>query len=405
MLKKIGESFLLAFQNIRSRFFHTLLSVLGIVIGVAALVGILSLIDGMENFAKDQIANTTSLNAIVVNSNASHTLNNVRIRKDTFGIIDHADFLLAQKEAISKPATFYLLSYAAGQVKSGETSQTVGTKIMAAAATIHPKATETVSGRLFTADDLTNKDSVALINRAFAKALSLDSASVLNQTVVYDQRHLRIVGVIKDFDVSPHMVIPITLYTAEELKNNPPEMVINVASTIDVNPAKDEVSAWLMKRFPDDDYSIATSELRLKQAEQGFKLFRIIMGMIVGISVLVGGVGVMNVLLISVTQRTTEIGVRKAVGANRKDIIFLFLAESVTVSAFGSIFGLVLGILGSMAVVPIIKSLTKVPFQTAYTLDTLLVIAVVALVIGIAFGTYPALRASRLDPVEAIRRE
>lgn len=129
------------------------------------------------------------------------------------------------------------------------------------------------------------------------------------------------------------------------------------------------------------------------------------MGMIVGISVLVGGIGVMNVLLISVTQRTTEIGVRKAVGANRKDIVFLFLAESITVSAFGSLMGLILGVVGTMVAIPIIKAITKVPFQAIYTLNTLLIISVIALAIGILFGTYPALRASRLDPVEAIRRE
>jgi putative ABC transport system permease protein len=126
--------------------------------------------------------------------------------------------------------------------------------------------------------------------------------------------------------------------------------------------------------------------------------------MIVGISVLVGGIGVMNVLLISVTQRTAEIGVRKAVGANRKDIIYLFLAESITVSAFGSFLGLVLGILARWLLFRLLKHYQS-SFQAAYTLDTLLIISLIAVLIGIVFGTYPALRASRLDPVEAIRRE
>jgi putative ABC transport system permease protein len=143
----------------------------------------------------------------------------------------------------------------------------------------------------------------------------------------------------------------------------------------------------------------------VEQAAKGFKLFRIIMGLIVGISVLVGGIGVMNVLLISVTERTSEIGVRKAVGANKRDIILQFLSESITISLFGSLLGLVVGILGTMIIVPIVKSLTGVPFQAAYTLNTLVVISILAVVIGIVFGTYPAMRAARLDPVEAIRRE
>ena len=113
----------------------------------------------------------------------------------------------------------------------------------------------------------------------------------------------------------------------------------------------------------------------------------------------------MNVLLISVTERTREIGIRKAVGANRRHVVLQFLAESIAISGFGSLVGFVVGILGTMAFVPIIKSLTKVPFQAAYTWNTFVLISVIALLIGIVFGTYPALRASRLDSVEAMRHE
>jgi putative ABC transport system permease protein len=405
MLKKIGESFQPAIQNIRSRFFHTLLSVLGIVIGVAALVAILSLIDGMEEYAKEQIATTTSLNGVVVRSNTTRIVNDVSVKRDTFGIIRYDD-LPAARKAISKPATFYLLAHGAAQVNFGADSLAIGTRITAAAAAIAPAVKKPVSGRLFSEEDLARKNSVMLVNRPFIRAVSLDSTTILDEVVMFQGRGYRIVGVFTGVDEkNPHVVIPISLLSPEQLVSNPPELVIDVTSTLDVNPVKDEISSWLKKQFPADDFSVVTNDQRLKQAEQGFLLFRVTMGMIVGISVLVGGIGVMNVLLISVTQRTTEIGVRKAVGANKKDIVFLFLAESITVSAFGSFLGLVLGILGSMVAVPIIKALTKVPFRTAYTLDTLLIISITAVVIGIVFGTYPALRASRLDPVEAIRRE
>ncbi|SFC33878.1 ABC transporter permease [Spirosoma endophyticum] len=138
---------------------------------------------------------------------------------------------------------------------------------------------------------------------------------------------------------------------------------------------------------------------------KGFLLFRLIMGMIVGISVLVGGIGVMNVLLISVTERTVEIGIRKALGAKKRDILWQFLSESITISTFGSVLGLALGLLSTMAVVPIVKALTDIPFQMAYTWNTFSIILVIAMLIGVIFGTYPAMRAARLDPVEAIRRE
>src|SRR6185436_9745937 len=102
------------------------------------------------------------------------------------------------------------------------------------------------------------------------------------------------------------------------------------------------------------------------------------------------------VLLIAVTERTVEIGIRKAVGANRKDILLQFLSESITISLFGSLLGLVIGVLGTMIITPIVKALTKIPFQAAYTLNTLMVISILAVVVGVVFGTYPAMRAAKL---------
>jgi putative ABC transport system permease protein len=134
-------------------------------------------------------------------------------------------------------------------------------------------------------------------------------------------------------------------------------------------------------------------------------LFKVIMGLITGISVLVGGVGVMNVLLITVTERTREIGVRKAVGARRRDVVAQFLAEAVAVSGVGSLIGLGLGLAVVFAAAPVLRAATDVPFYAAVTPQTLAVVAAVAVAVGVVFGTYPALRAARLRPADAIRHE
>jgi len=159
-----------------------------------------------------------------------------------------------------------------------------------------------------------------------------------------------------------------------------------------------------------DDVKVEVDEFRMEQLEQGFLLFRLIMGLIVGISVVVGGVGIMNVMLISLKERTPEIGVRKAIGAKRRDILSQFLAESVFISLLGSSLGIILGIAFTAAAIPIVNYYIEQRgggvggLRAAYTLNTLLIVGVIAILIGILFGTYPAIRASKLKPVDAIRR-
>lgn len=404
MLKKISSSFLLAIHNIRSHFFHTLLSVLGIVIGVAALVAILSLIDGMEDYANKEITQTTSLKAIIIRSDAHKRVNGIRIRKDSFAILQPEH--VTQLE-LSRPASWYIRRSSVDEINVGDS--TIGTNILATGIAIAPNA-KVLEGSLFEPKDIQDKRNIILINEIFAKhAWPTETLQkLIGKTVTIGNRVLVIQGVLaNDKATAPYVVMPITLLTEDELQTITPELIIEAEHVEDVPKLKEEAELFLKNNYSSyqEDFSIFTNEVRVKQAAQGFLLFRVIMGLIVGISVLVGGIGVMNVLLISVTERTSEIGIRKAVGANRTDIMLQFLSESVTVSAFGSLLGLIVGMLGTMAIVPIIHAVTKVPFYAMYTWNTLAIISTVALVVGVVFGTYPAIRASRLDPVEAIRRE
>ncbi|MBS1680498.1 MAG: ABC transporter permease [Bacteroidetes bacterium] len=404
MLKKIIISFLLAVQNIRSHFFHTILSLLGIVIGVAALVAILSMIDGMEKFAHEQIASTTSLNMISVTTDQYTEKDGVAFRKDSATVLLPQDFD-ALKKTLKYPATIQLFQRQSKKIKIVNDTATVGafsTGIMGLNA-------DTIrTGLLFTDEDLLQRKPVAVVNDALAKILAgYNKKNILRRVLKIDTTHLTIIGVVSmKHSKAPEVFFPITVLPNQYLNANPPVCLIEAIHVEDVASIKKDVGQFLSSRFSDKhDFLVSTNEFRVEQAANGFRLFRVIMGMIVGISVLVGGIGVMNVLLISVTERTSEIGVRKAVGANRRDIILQFLSESITISFFGSLLGLILGILGTMLVIPIVKALTKIPFQAAYTWNTITVVSILALIVGIVFGTYPAMRASKLDPVEAIRRE
>lgn len=217
-----------------------------------------------------------------------------------------------------------------------------------------------------------------------------------------------VIGVAKSRknDAPPLAFIPISLLSNDDLFRSPPRMLLEAARTEDVPRLKEQAQAWLKREFGEQssDFQVISQDFWVDEAAKGFLIFRIVMGLIIGISVVVGGVGVMNVLLISVTERTAEIGLRKAVGAKKGDIRRQFLAESITVSAFGSLIGLLVGAAFAMAAMPVIRLFADVPFNAVLTWNTFFIICAVAILVGVIFGTYPAVKAARLDPVEALRR-
>jgi putative ABC transport system permease protein len=407
MIRKILSSFKMAVSTIYGHFFHTILSILGMVIGVAALVAILCLIDGMEKFAKEQINTTTSLNSIIISSHPTKNVNGIVVKKDSFAYINYSQFKRIQ-QSLAKPSASYLLNSQSIEIGLDGKRKKVASVLLGSSEYLKP-GTEIKSGRALDSTDLKNASFVAVVNNLFADGLIASDSSnyLIGRNLNLNGHLIRVVGIIDDGSKKPQLFLPVTIFSHAELKSYLPTMVIEAENIEDIESIKLTLSAQLKKEFGDhaSDLEIMTNGFRLQQAERGFRLFRVIMGLIVGISVVVGGIGVMNVLLISVTQRTSEIGVRKAVGAKRKDILLQFLTESITISSFGSFCGLLLGIFGTMGAIPIIRALTKIPFQASYTWNTIAVVAILALLVGIVFGTYPAVRASRLDPVEAMRRE
>ncbi|MEJ2504204.1 MAG: ABC transporter permease [Gemmatimonadota bacterium] len=183
-------------------------------------------------------------------------------------------------------------------------------------------------------------------------------------------------------------------------------LAIRASRVEDVEPIRGMVEGWVTDRFGDaDDFEVTSSQSMAAQARQGMLVFKLVMGSIAGISLLVGGIGIMNILLASVFERTREIGIRKASGARQADIRLQFLAEAVTITGAGSVIGVLIGLSGAFAITAGIRHLTEAPVQAAVTWGSILVAAVAALGVGLVFGTYPARRAARLSPIEAIRHE
>ncbi len=409
MIRNTLQSFALALQNIRSNLFHTLLSVLGIVIGVAALVATFSLIDGLEKFARDQIASNTSVNALVVQTQTDKMINNLSVRKDTFQIIDY------DRYAKFRATAPYVIRASLSndftrEIKVSNRDSSLGAMLRCIGEK-PPSDTILTHGVLFSSDAFSARKPEAVVNTHLAKLISGDQPleSILNQQITALGHTLQIVGIVKDKkpDVPPVAYLPISLLSLKDLHRSPPTLLFEVGKTEEVPLLKTEVEQWLKREYPEQqsDFTVVSQDFWIDQTAKGFLIFRIIMGLIIGISVVVGGVGVMNVLLISVNERTPEIGLRKAVGAKKGDIRRLFLAESITVSAFGSMVGLLLGAGFALAAIPIIRFFADVPFSAVLTWNTFLIICIVAVIIGIIFGTYPAMKAAKMDPVEALRHE
>jgi putative ABC transport system permease protein len=394
---------------------RTALSTLGVIIGVASLVAVLSLGDGMERMARSEVERTTDVQTVSVTSKTTETVDG-----QTMAVRDYLVFTLADADAARAQIDGVNgVSLSLGGRTRVDSPQTGKRRSSGVTATLADAdrfmRLEFSDGRYFSPIEAARNSPVVVLSNRLAGELAAGRApsSMMGRTVRVNGNPREVIGVLAPYRGERELNLYVPFAAASTvlpptIAPRTPVLLVKARRIEDVEFAKGLVEDWVAQRFGrwEGRIEVQTSTQRLAQATQGIFIFKLFMGAITGISLLVGGIGIMNVLLASVTERTREIGVRKAMGARRRDILLQFLAESVAISGAGSVLGIALGLSGAFAIVAAIRAQTQAVYLDAtFSWSTVISAALSAVVVGLTFGTYPARRAARLSPIDAIRHE
>lgn len=398
-----------ALSSLGANKLRTGLALLGIVIGVAAVISTMSIGRGTQEVITSRIQSLgTNLLFIRPESSNQNTVSNLTL-EDAVALMDSA---FSPSVAAVAPELRSSARLVAG--RENTFSQVVGITSEYQFVRDYPVS----SGQFISAVHVENVSEVAVLGSQIAEAL-YGFRDPVGQNIRINGRQFTIIGVLATKggtalgNLDSQVLVPITTayYRLASERTSTGDITVQtinvqVRDLDKMETAVQEIATVLRLRHRlsgNDDFTITSQQETIETLEETQETFVIFLAAIAGISLLVGGIGVMNIMMVSVTERTREIGIRKAMGAKRRDILYQFVTEATLLSLGGGVVGAILGITLSKGLDG--RSLAGQVFQTAVSGDITLLAMTVAAAIGLFFGIYPAVRAAALHPIDALRYE
>ena len=409
----LTELLLLAWESISSSKMRSLLTMLGIIIGVASVIIMVSISSGTEASIEEQITGLGS-NLVYVTTSFSRGGAREGMGMPSGGLVYEDAFAIA--EEVNGVAAVVVEQSSSETVKAGNVILEGVTILGTTADFPSVRDMEIDNGRYFNQREVDRTQKVVVLGSTLAQELFGD-ADPIGQTVTVDTTKLTVIGVfaergmVSGVDFDSQLYIPISVvfqkFTPSQFARFIGDRVrviyVEIESPEVMESVIQQISFLLAKRhdvsLEEADFNVTTQQDIIQTQEATTAAFRNLLAWVAGVSLIVGGIGIMNIMLVSVTERTREIGIRQSVGATPDDIRWQFLTEAVLLSLGGGFIGVLVGVSGSWIFGYVSDMRTVIVFSS------ILLAFTSAAVVGIFFGFYPANKAAQLDPIEALRHE
>jgi putative ABC transport system permease protein len=405
----IGQSIATALEALNANKLRSLLTMLGIIIGVSAVIIMISLGRGASANVAQRLQGLGT-NLLTITPGSARNFGVVKTGSGSAPTLNAADAKAIQADIAGLNGVSPVLSLG---VQAVGTSTNWSTRVQG----VYPDYLAIQNWQIEAGAPITDQDdqqgrNVALIGQVVLDNLfgngspdSADPAAAIGETIRLKQVPFQVIGVLASKSQEQDDIIIVPFSTAQRRLNNITfvnQIVVQVADAKQMDTVQAEIGDLLRERHrvkAQDDFTVRNLNSIVQTAQGVTQTLTLLLSGVAAVSLLVGGIGIMNIMLVSVTERTREIGIRSAIGARAKDILSQFLIEAVSLSTAGGIIGILLGLAGAFAISHFAK------WTTVIAPESIVLAFAFAAAVGIFFGYYPARKASQLDPIEALRYE